>query len=287
MPDRTKACVVCGEQFPLTKTWRKYCSTQCARKGAPSAARVEVPCSICGQAMTQSARWVGKRDPICSMECQTEAKRIRQKGKTPAWVGRRSELPTDHPARWILGQWSTPLRYYHCTDCGALACYLASQLSAKRCRRCRLHQQDGRVHLYARFIAAVCSECSKPFVLDRLRMQSLRSTGRVFCSDLCSKRMNRAVRRARKKRAYVEAVSPAYVFKRDRYCCQICGKRLAMSKVRTLGGPRPHPRAPTIDHIIPLNAGGKHELSNVQAAHYICNSMKSDGAAADQLLLIG
>lgn len=32
--------------------------------------------------------------------------------------------------------------------------------------------------------------------------------------------------------------------------------------------------APTLDHIIPLAAGGTHEPSNCQCAHFSCNSAK-------------
>ena len=38
---------------------------------------------------------------------------------------------------------------------------------------------------------------------------------------------------------------------------------------------------------VPLADGGTHEPANVQCAHYLCNSVKSDGAANDQLRLVG
>lgn len=38
----------------------------------------------------------------------------------------------------------------------------------------------------------------------------------------------------------------------------------------------------TIDHIIPLSKGGTHTYNNVQLAHYICNSKKSDKILADK-----
>ncbi len=36
------------------------------------------------------------------------------------------------------------------------------------------------------------------------------------------------------------------------------------------------PNSYTIDHIVPLNAGGKDILSNLQPAHRSCNRTKSD-----------
>ncbi|WP_410666040.1 HNH endonuclease [Amycolatopsis sp. lyj-84] len=52
--------------------------------------------------------------------------------------------------------------------------------------------------------------------------------------------------------------------------CQLCGKKVRTDVVV------PHPLAATIDHVIPLARGGRHEMSNVQTAHFLCNSLKGD-----------
>lgn len=97
------------------------------------------------------------------------------------------------------------------------------------------------------------------------------------------RRRDRDRRAARKRDAYVADVNRRYIYERDHWTCQICGKALRRkAKV-------PHPLAPTIDHIIPLGARpirGTHEPANCQAAHFICNAKKSDGGT-DQLLLFG
>lgn len=271
MSDRTGTCAVCGESFPLTKSWRKYCSAKCGRKGAPSAAMVTVTCCICGESMQQLERYAGKRDPICSETCSSELKRRNLTGRVVP--PRRSDLPADHPARWI-GK-ALPVRYYNCQSCSRLMCCDARQVSARYCTICRL-----RPCRKARFISAWCFHCGCAFVKDRAAYSS-QNGERSFCSDRCSRANNKARRRARKRDAFVENVVRSYIFERDGYCCQICGKKLAMTKVV------PHPKAPTLDHIVPLAQGGTHERSNVQAAHFICNTMKSDGSAADQLLLLG
>ena len=41
----------------------------------------------------------------------------------------------------------------------------------------------------------------------------------------------------------------------------------------------PEPLAATLDHIVPLSCGGEHSEANVQLAHFLCNSTKSDGQA--------
>lgn len=277
MSDRTGTCAVCGESFPLTKSWRKYCSAKCGRKGAPSNQMVTVSCVICGEQVRRAKRHAQNRDTVCSETCSSELKRRNLTGRT-----RVSDLPSDHPARWVLGQWSTSLRYYQCSDCGCLVCSHGTQHKSRiRCWACQAKSESGRVHQYARFIAGHCSECGQSFIRDRLQYANLPKQGKTYCSNRCARRANKARRRALKRQAFVESVNRSYIFKRDGYCCQICGKRLAMSKAA------PHPKSPTLDHIIPLARGGTHESSNIQAAHFMCNALKSAGSAADQLLLLG
>ena len=49
----------------------------------------------------------------------------------------------------------------------------------------------------------------------------------------------------------------------------------------------PHPRAPTVDHVVPIAEGGDDTRANVQLAHFLCNSTKSNGGGVEQLALIG
>jgi hypothetical protein len=134
-------------------------------------------------------------------------------------------------------------------------------------------ERDRRV----RFVGVSCRGCGEVFLWD----YRVGGVAAVWCSTRCSVRPARERRRARKRDAYVEDVYRAQVYRRDRYRCQICNGRLAMKQVV------PHPKAPTIDHIIPLAVGGTHEMKNVQAAHFWCNANKNANAANDQLLLFG
>jgi 5-methylcytosine-specific restriction endonuclease McrA len=88
-------------------------------------------------------------------------------------------------------------------------------------------------------------------------------------------------KRARKRNAPSEPYTLAEIAKRDRYHCGICRKRVAMTKVVA------HPKAPTIDHRVPLAAGGDDTKANVQLAHYRCNVSKGDRGGGEQLWLIG
>jgi 5-methylcytosine-specific restriction endonuclease McrA len=52
-----------------------------------------------------------------------------------------------------------------------------------------------------------------------------------------------------------------YVFERDRYQCQSCGKTQLEAQL-------------TIDHIIPLALGGQNDISNLQTLCWTCNQQK-------------
>lgn len=73
-------------------------------------------------------------------------------------------------------------------------------------------------------------------------------------------------------------IALAYLIARDASRCGIC---------RDLVRERRGPMGPSIDHIVPLSLGGRHELVNVQLAHYRCNLRKYNSGTGDQMLLFG
>lgn len=76
--------------------------------------------------------------------------------------------------------------------------------------------------------------------------------------------------------ATVEKVDPSAIFERDRWICQLCGKRVVRGQQ-------------SLDHILPLSKGGTHASANVQLAHRSCNSRKRDRVfgTGEQLRLLG
>lgn len=95
----------------------------------------------------------------------------------------------------------------------------------------------------------------------------LRATDPVIYEKILAASHNR---RARIKNAEFEFIDRAVVFERDGFICGICGEPLDMD------AKFPHILSPSLDHVIPLNKGGDHLYSNVQAAHFGCNSGKRD-----------
>ena len=68
--------------------------------------------------------------------------------------------------------------------------------------------------------------------------------------------------------AFVAPVDDMEIYERDGGICQLCLKAVdATLKF-------PDPMSLSIDHVIPLAAGGTHEPGNVQLAHMGCNARK-------------
>jgi hypothetical protein len=138
------------------------------------------------------------------------------------------------------------------------------------------------------FKSVQCKVCDTYFVT--LFTDVTCSTG---CQEINLREMKlqaKSRRRALKKKAFVENVSPKYIFKRDKYRCNLklsasCNGKTDPTKVV------PHPRAPTVDHIIPLDAlrenGGVHSKANTWTACFECNSIKGHRGGGEQLAMIG
>jgi len=76
-------------------------------------------------------------------------------------------------------------------------------------------------------------------------------------------------------------VKLADIAERDGWRCGVCRRRV---------NPRfawPHPKSPSLDHIIPLSEGGKHDPANVRLAHLGCNIVRGNRGGGEQLLLVG
>lgn len=110
-----------------------------------------------------------------------------------------------------------------------------------------------------------------------------------YCSRECRRqsslrRRDRADRKhrskARKRGLPNENVIRDKVFDRDGWRCQVCGDKTPKRLKGTLG-----PKAPELDHRIPMALGGGHTYSNVQCACRACNQAKSGTRIVGQLPL--
>ncbi|RZT87473.1 5-methylcytosine-specific restriction endonuclease McrA [Pseudonocardia sediminis] len=128
-----------------------------------------------------------------------------------------------------------------------------------------------------RFVDSECRECGDRFLWDR----TIQGADTWYCSRRCSRRAGNGRRRLRKHRSECEPIWRRRIYKRDQYRCHLCRRKVAIDKAV------PHPRAPTLDHVIPLARGGSHTMANLRTACFSCNCLKSDRGGGEQLSLIG
>jgi hypothetical protein len=102
-----------------------------------------------------------------------------------------------------------------------------------------------------------------------------------FCSAQCAKRATCARKHMRRRgmRRRQEIIPLPEIYARDRGICGLCHRKVNGRFIA------PDPRSATLDHIVPLKAGGQHVRANVQLAHYACNSAKGTRACGSQLRL--
>lgn len=92
---------------------------------------------------------------------------------------------------------------------------------------------------------------------------------RALHPDMLRRMVDR--RRAMKRAAFVENVWRDHIFTRDGGVCQICKQPVERNEM-------------SLDHIVPLAEGGKHENRNVQLAHRLCNSLRRNLGSAQTRL---
>jgi len=104
------------------------------------------------------------------------------------------------------------------------------------------------------------------YASDAERIQQVQREWRAKNQDALRGRGQR--RRALKASVECEKYRPLDIFERDGWDCQLCSEPIDRS------APWPAPRSPSIDHIVPLVAGGGDMPNNVQASHLGCNLRK-------------
>lgn len=114
-----------------------------------------------------------------------------------------------------------------------------------------------------------CRVCQKTFMGGKAQF---------ICSPACYKmdrHMRCWARRSHYRETAMEPIDFGAVCERDHWTCGICGQPVDPSLKW------PNPGARSLDHIIPISAGGPHLYDNVQLAHLLCNWRKAKPRAKD------
>lgn len=283
--NQPRGCPVCGGAV-VGKPTKIYCSAKCKRRKRDAkydrhASAPDRECEHCGSTFR---RRPSSRDArrFCSRQCGFAAK---------ANVWQFSPSDADREIIALLSVSDTVAKRI-CGRCGAR--YDASRMTGLSL--CSETCRDA--HLREKYIAAndngrdrsprPCGECGEVFA------PAYGDARRVFCSKECNRKAavakaktsgakaaNRAVRKMRERAAFVERVNPIEVFTRDGWKCQLCGAKTPSALRGTY-----EPRAPELDHIMPISAGGEHSYRNVQCACRECNGRKG-ATPMGQMLLFG
>ncbi len=280
---RTFDCQACARPFQSAQSKASYCSRACAEpariakahatRSANAMAKRQRCCQRCGSAFTianpsgQARAGKSQEGQFCSRKCHADSQRI-YANKTEA---KRAEHLRRNARLGIQ-----PVVVPETASCSV--CNQAFKPKSGRSRFCSkrcLYVASDPVDRTPR----QCRECNDTFI------PVLGDNRQGYCSKRCSRRKaNRigwAARDARKRGATVERVDPIEVFERDAWRCYICRAPTPRRLRGTLD-----PRAPELDHIIPLSAGGAHSYLNTACSCRTCNQAKG-AAVFGQLRLFG
>jgi hypothetical protein len=225
---------------------------------------VEATCPTCG-AKVEGPRKGGTPKRYCSDTCRWKAHQ--QVRPATCEHCREDYLAARVAQRYCSHDCHDAARVKPCIGCGAKV--RREQRGERYCTAaCKKRSMARRVLAAAMadnaprrtWIAGWCRHCGEAFVFNQANA--------TYCSRRCTTRAGNDVRKQRVRAARTEDVWRSKVYRRDRWCCQLCGDPVDRD------AQVPHPLAPTLDHILPLSLGGEHSYGNVQLAHFICNSRK-------------
>lgn len=113
--------------------------------------------------------------------------------------------------------------------------------------------------------AVVCQPAAAPF---GAALWSPAYTERSERLHRISATVARHARRVRVESGTVERFTPEEIYDRDGWVCGLCRKPIDPALTW------PDPGSASLDHVLPLAAGGDHTRENTQAAHLVCNVRK-------------
>lgn len=255
----TTACLDCGGPFARRSSRQKRCpKCQAAwRSKDRTGARCRIAiCEVCDKAFRHEQT---RHQRCCSRSCASTL--------TAAERGLHSA--------------STPIRYGDCI-CGR------TFISRQGRRFCSPSCVPTQHLVVGSPVSTTCRECGEVFTYpsatrprEFCSLDHRRAWSRRQPNYRAQRRAQKSRRRATLRAAEVERFTPDEIFERDRWRCMLCGKHTNRS------ASVPHPKAPTLDHVVPLSRGGAHTRANTQCAHFLCNSLKGDRTLnAEQLRLV-
>lgn len=195
-------------------------------------------CIICGNLFHIAGTWA----LMCSDDCRKKRASALERERYALIKMRRQSL----------------LKNLKCAQCSKL--FDAKSAKQKYCST-KCCQRSNQGFLGAKDSEICCARCSKTFINKNGRAK--------YCSRTCKRAGTHSDYRSRAKRWNVEydsSVTIANVIERFGRGCAECGELIIGEH-----SSKANQDAPSIDHIVPMSAGGAHVWSNVELVHLRCN----------------
>lgn len=219
-------------------------------------------CLTCGAEFRVHAPSI--RKSYCSSDCQREYQRRPILGPPIEDIGPvygppfgPQALQRRYECQWCnLAFWSARKRKYCSTSCSD-------------------YSIPGRRALSTDISFGVCRLCGKTYCREARHDNG-------FCSSSCNTRHTRKQRKAERRAHHRagESFTLREIAERDGWRCHLCGGKVPDRQYAA------RDKDPTLDHLVPVSAGGEHTRANVALAHNRCNWERSNEGAA-QLRLVG
>lgn len=202
-------------------------------------------------------------------QCGVEFEQVRRGGKPQRFCSTPCRLLWASKHRWD----SYEPKVAPCVSCGKTT---ASRSGVAVCDddECRKVRAMQRRRLAATGVIATpidyfkCRNCGVLFI-------GKQRSNRMYCTQACAARAGKRNGKHRRRTAERSGdfITINELGERDGWKCHICGQ-----VIRLRSGAAG--MSPSIDHLIPIAAGGPHVWANVAIAHKRCNSRRHTGGFA-------
>jgi hypothetical protein len=285
-------CLICEHPFYVIAYRRKkgqgkYCSRRCYALAQCTPRTTHIPnrtCLVCSKPFYCEPRRLRRgHGKYCSHGCYGIAKTTTNPtitcincGKT---VTRRLKL-------YIIRRGQ---KFCSSKCMGAWKTQIARERPEKRCSACKKPKDQNQFYRNKNSpdgYGSICKPCSTQWRITH--PTSIQQTkARYYKHHPERRRIDNAMRRAREKGAPYEHITLEEIYLRDSGLCQICH-----TETLPPGRGKPtEPKAPTIDHIVPVSDPEfpriGHVRINVRLAHFQCNGKRWKHSANAQYLLFG
>jgi HNH endonuclease len=239
------------------------------------------PCGHCGTSFTRPVR-PGTPPRYCTPACYVHARTAREAPERAKADGRYYRLPADYkaPSKWIC-----QVSYPSCAECGRTFCShegtpmycsdgcraAGTQRKAKERYLSDVETNRARAREYSKRVYPLSEQAQQAFQHRRAcgwcKEEFVGHGNAVYCSERCADKANPYPRGTWNHR-HLRRVA-----ERDRWVCHLCGKKVK-------------PGQESVDHLVPVSAGGADRMDNVALAHIRCNSRRGVKGEV-QLRLLG